>query len=77
VNRYPVYPRFYADLMRCPYLPGEPGYDAWNEKDKKRLAEIDKHRIYLLETAKRISYKNHSDKNVRAMSNYIIEMLEH
>lgn len=68
--------RFYRDLERCPYVPGEVGYDEWMRKDDERLAQIDKNREILLNHAKLPHYRHNHDVNIRDMAAFVIEFLD-
>jgi hypothetical protein len=57
------------DIERCPYVPRDPEYLAWNKKDDERLDAISNQRKEMLENA--YGYLSHEDKTVREMAYFI------
>jgi hypothetical protein len=62
------------DMERCPYVPKDPEYATWNEKNDKRLAQISAERELLRKDA--AYYLSHHDKTVRNMAKFISNFLD-
>ena len=57
------------DMRRCPFLPGDSGYDRWTKDDDERLAQLSRTREELRIEAKRYLWSE--DKTVRDMAIFI------
>lgn len=59
-----------GDVERCPYVPRDPEYAHWNEKDIQRCQQIIDARKSLHNKA--FQYMSHTDPNVRLMALFIV-----
>lgn len=59
------------DIERCPYVPKDPEYAYWNQKDEERIKQIVEARQAMHMKAKQ--YLSHPDNFVRSFALFIDE----